>query len=298
MNLTNLKAIKSVCKRYGIIPSKNKGQNFLIDRAALDLIAGALHLGPDDTILEIGPGTGVLTRELCAKAGNVVAVELDKGVIEMLKETTRDCKNLEIIQADILSLSDREILEIILEDKTLLPPASSLQPNFKLVANIPYNITSAILRKFLENAPRPQEMALLMQKEVAQRAAARPGKMSLLSVSVQYYGHPEIVGFVDRSSFWPVPEVDSAVLKITGIGRGLPEKLSLEEEKAFFRLARIGFSARRKQLQKNLSGGLRMEAGEIMKIMGKCGIGPRARAQDLSLENWADLSRELLSRLK
>jgi len=277
MDLTDFKTIKYLLQKRGLAPQRRFGQNFLIDREALDKITAAADLRPDDIVLEIGPGLGVLTRELCRRAKKVVAVEFDERMLEILRETTmEDCRNLEIVNEDILKFQ---------------PTAYKLQAtSYKLVANLPYNITSAVLRKFLSGEPRPREMVVLVQKEVAERIVAAPGEMSLLAVSVQFYGRPAIVDYVFKKSFWPEPEVDSAILKISAIGRGISARLSAAEEVNFFRLVKIGFAARRKQLQNNLAAGLKLENQAVREIIVGAGLDAKVRAQDLGLEDWLKLA--------
>ncbi|MEK9129825.1 MAG: 16S rRNA (adenine(1518)-N(6)/adenine(1519)-N(6))-dimethyltransferase RsmA, partial [Patescibacteria group bacterium] len=188
--------IKFLCEKYGLHPQRQMGQNFLIDKNILNKIIQAADLKKDDIILEIGPGLGILTQELAKRVKKIIAVELDKKIAEILKYELKKINNLEIIQNNILKTQDLKC---------------KIQNNkYKIVANIPYNITSAILRKFLSEKPKPYEMILLIQKEVAKRIIAKPKEMSLLSVSVQFYGQPKIISIVSKNSFWPKPKVDSA----------------------------------------------------------------------------------------
>jgi 16S rRNA (adenine1518-N6/adenine1519-N6)-dimethyltransferase len=301
MDLTNLATIKSLCKKYGIRPSKEFGQNFLIDGEVLETMVQAADLKKDDIVLEIGPGFGVLTAELARRVGRVVAVEADRRLVEALREILAECKNVEIIQEDILKFP--------ISPASTSPSASRGEAGnfqnygYKIVSNLPYQITSAVFRKFLENEPRPSEITVMVQKEVADRICAGPrlrqgyggrrGEMSLLSLSVQFYGQPEIVATVPRRAFWPEPEVDSAILKIFNI-QEVSEKNKKEiSPENFFRLAKIGFSARRKQLQNNLAGGLRLSNKTVQDILVKLGFDQRIRAQDLSIEDWIRLINNL-----
>ncbi len=193
--------IKNLLLKYSARPSKGLGQHFLIDKKVLHKIIQAADLKPGDVILEVGPGIGILTLELAKKVKKVVAVEKDFKMIAVLKEVLRDYKNVEIVRDDILKVN---LNDFILKPKT-----------YKIVANIPYYLTSHLIRKFLEIDNPPKEMILMIQKEVAQRIVARPPKMSLLAVSVQFYAKPEIITFVSKKSFWPQPKVDSAIIKIT-----------------------------------------------------------------------------------
>lgn len=279
MELSSLTTIKSLCKKYDVRPSKEFGQNFLIDGEVLETMVQAADLKKDDVVLEIGPGFGVLTTELAERVGRVVAVEADRRLVGILREVVADFKNVEIIESDILKFQISDLRF----------------PNYgyKVVANLPYQITSAALRKFLENESRPSEIIVMVQKEVAERICAPAGEMSLLSLSVQFYGQPEIVATVPRRAFWPEPEVDSAILKIFNI-QEVSEKNKKEiSPENFFRLAKIGFSARRKQLQNNLAGGLRLSNKTVQDILVKLGFDQRIRAQDLSIEDWIRLINNL-----
>src|SRR3989344_2057421 len=209
MELTSPKEIKGLLSKYETRPSKGLGQNFLIDKNILEKIIESADLKSGDTVLEVGPGIGTLTKELAQKAGKVIVVEKDQKMIEILKETlavfsaqggsASGGKNIEIIQGDILKLS---------------PKPYTLNP-YKVVAKIPYYLTSPLIRKFLEQENPPQEIILMIQKEVAQRICAKPPNMSLLAVSVQFYAEPKIISFVPKSCFLPAPKIDSAIIKIT-----------------------------------------------------------------------------------
>ena len=285
--------------KYKILPQRQKGQNFLIDEEVLEKIVLAAELKKEDQVLEIGPGLGVLTRELVLCAGRVVSVELDKKLIWAVKKELKEFKNLEILEGDILrfqisdpSASSGQVLRF---DPLQLPLGKGEGTKYKLVANLPYNITSIVLRKFLENDNRPELMVLMVQKEVGERVVARPGEMSLLALSVQFYAQPEIVSLVSKNSFWPAPEVDSAIIRIRPFSsEEIKNRLGEElDEKMFFRIARIGFSARRKQLQNNLANGLKIDNEKIKEILAKLKINPLARAQDLSVDLWLELAREV-----
>ena len=279
MDLTDLNVIKSFGKKYGVRPSKEFGQNFLIDREVLETIVQAADLKKDDVVLEVGPGFGVLTSELVGQVGRVVAVEADKKMAKILKEILEAPKNLEVVENNILKLQVSEY--------------GFRNYEYKLVANLPYQITSAVFRKFLSEEPRPNEITVMVQKEVAERICAKAGEMSLLSLSVQFYGQPEIVAIVPRRAFWPEPEVDSAIIKISNI-KNIYERNKKEIDPGkFFRLAKIGFSSRRKQLQNNLAGGLRLKNEEVQNILIKLGFDPKIRAQDLGVDNWISLVNRL-----
>lgn len=275
---------RQILDRYGIAPKQSLGQNFLYDEGLLARIAAAADLSPDDAVLEIGPGLGALTRQLAQAAGRVVAVELDDRLLPVLRYELEPFANVEIVHGDILSFD----------------PASRFDGPFVVIANVPYYITGAILRRLLEGRPRPRRMVLTIQREVADRLTARPPDMSLLAVSVQYYGSVRLVGTVKAGAFWPRPEVDSAVIRVDveerHLGGGAGVQGSEGEEEAFFRVVRAGFSEKRKQLKNNLRRlGLSDEA--IAAALEGAGIDGRRRAETLEVGEWEQLV-ETLNRAK
>lgn len=234
-------------------------------------------IGKDNTVLEIGPGLGVLTKELSKKCVKVIAVEKDKklaGFLAELKNKKLLGGNVEIINGDILKLNIEEIIK-----------KHSVGGDYKLVSNIPYYITSPVIKLFLENKIQPKLIILLIQKEVAERICATAGKMSVLALGVQIYGQPEIVDYVSRVSFYPQPEVDSAILKIKNIKKDFHN----DYYGKIFRIIKIGFSSKRKTLANNLSAGLRIEKNKASEILKKAGIDPGLRAQELGLKDWERL---------
>lgn len=248
------------------------GQHFLNNPAIIKKIISHSAIKKDDTVLEIGPGEGVLTEKLCSEADRVLAIELDSKLEIVLREKLKDRKNLEIIFDDILKVN---LPKILTERKF---------KHYKLIANIPYYITSKIIRLFLETELQPQEMILMIQKEVAQRIAAKPGEMSVLAVSVQYYSEAEILFDVPRENFNPPPEVDSSVIKIFNLKKSNPQK-----DKKFFQIVKAGFCARRKTLINNLSNSLHLDKKEVEQKLTSCQLSPQIRAQELSLEDWKKL---------
>lgn len=273
-----------------LYPKKSLGQNFLRDENVLQKIIQAANLSPADLVLEIGPGEGILTEALAKKAGRVIAVEIDKNLAENLKKRFASNKKVGIINADILKINLSDLLS------AYKLKASS----YKLVANIPYYITSLIIRFFLENKLPPQEMILMVQKEVAERIVSKPGRMSLLSVSVQYYARPELLFYVDKKSFYPVPEVDSAVIRITPYLSPSPVLITKhplpqageedKKNKGFFRVVKAGFSAKRKTLVNNLSNSLHLEKNIVEEKIKSAGFKSAVRAQELSVEDWKKLA--------
>lgn len=259
-------------------PKKSLGQNFLKDRSVLEKIIKAADLKADDFVLEIGSGQGVLTEELVKYAGKVLGIEIDKNLADGLKNKFAGNNKLEIINDDVLKINLPELIE-----------KNNFQ-NYKVIANIPYYITSPIIQLFLETKYPPAEMILMVQKEVAERIVARPGQMSILAVSVQYYADAELLFSVDKTAFWPVPEVDSAVIKISNI----KFQISKTESKNFFRTVKSGFCSKRKTILNNLSSSFHLSKKDAEEKIKKAGIDPGARAQELSIDDWKKLSQEFI----
>jgi len=268
-------SIISLLKKYDLRPRKGLGQNFLVDPFHLEKIIEAADLSPEDTVLEIGPGPGTLTRFLTEAVGQVIAVELDPHMIHLLQKEYGNRPNLSIIEADILKT-----------DVSQLITSSS----FKVVANLPYYITSAVMRHLLESTPRPQRIVVTVQKEVAQRIVAQPGKMSILAVSVQFYGQPTLVHRIPAGAFYPPPKVDSAVVRIDTFAQ---PPVAISDVDHFFRVVKAGFSQKRKQLKNSLAGGLRQAMPDVMSALQRAEIDPSRRAETLSLPEWGRLAEEL-----
>lgn len=258
-------------------PKKSLGQNFLKDEAVLNRIIEAANLSNDDVVIEVGPGQGALTGKLVEKCKQVIAVELDDRLIEPLHTKFVGINNLEIIHDDILKIN----LPQLVGEKLKVD-------NYKVVANIPYYITAPIIRLFLETKIPPSEVIFMVQKEVAERICAKPGEMSILAVSVQYYAKAEFCFTVFKESFDPVPKVDSAILRITRNNN--QETITKEETKKFFRVVKSGFSAKRKTLINNLSNGLQIDKKEIEEKLLSLGFSANTRAQELGVEDWKKLS--------
>lgn len=258
---------------------KSLGQNFLKDGEVLGRIIKAAKLSVEDVVVEVGPGQGALTELLAGVCKKVVAVELDDRLIQPLHTKFVGNENVEVIHDDILKLNLPELME-----KELTANAAG---GYKVVANIPYYITAPIIRLFLETKIPPSEVIFMVQKEVAERITAKPGEMSILAVSVQYYAKAEFLFTVFKESFDPVPKVDSAIIKITRNKN--QEEISKEEVKKFFRIVKSGFSAKRKTLINNLSNGLQIDKKEIEEKLGSIGFSPSVRAQELGVEDWKKL---------
>jgi 16S rRNA (adenine1518-N6/adenine1519-N6)-dimethyltransferase len=272
---------RGLLRRYGLHARKKLGQHFLVDRGVLEVILEAATLTATDVVIEIGPGLGVLTRELAKRAGRVTAIELDDRLAAALQEDLASLHNVNVVNGDILKLDPAGLLR---EAGLTVDPGSPV--SYKVVANLPYYITAPVLRHFLETSVKPQVMVVMVQKEVAETIAARPGRLSLLSISVQFYGEPVIVDYVPAASFYPVPEVDSAVLKIDVYPK---PRVDAGDENSFFKLVRAGFSAARKQLVNSLAQRLGIPRIEILTFLEKAGIEPKRRAETLSLDEWARL---------
>lgn len=253
---------------------KSLGQNFLKSIPALNAIVLAGEIKKDDIILEIGPGKGALTEKLLEKSGKVIAIEKDKDLLEILQE-----KFKEEIKNGKFVLINEDVLNYEIKEK-----------NYKIIANIPYNITGAILKKFLTSENQPERMVLMVQNEVAKRIVAKDGDESILSISVKAYGKPKIIMKVPARYFSPAPKVDSAIIAINNISRETFNKNNIKEEK-FWELVKNGFAHKRKVLVSNLKDLYKKE--KILEIFEKLNISEKTRAEDLTLENWIAITKML-----
>ncbi len=271
--------VRALLSKYNLHPKRGLGQNFLVDSEVLRSITEAAELCPSDAVLEIGPGLGVLTKELLQRARCVLAVELDGALTQVLREELRDIQGLEVLQADILKIAHGEEVR-----------ARCATEAYKVIANLPYYITSHVLRRLLEHPPRPELLVVMVQREVAERAVAAPGEMSLLALSVQLYSEPEIVSVVPRGAFLPPPDVESAVLRMRTRTDPLFPDITPE---FFFWVAGAGFGQKRKTLLNSLSSNLKLDKRVVAEALRTASVDPGARAQQLSLEEWAELCRSL-----
>lgn len=267
MKLTTIIDIKKTLKTFGVYANKEIGQHFLIDEKVLDKIIETADIDNNDVILEIGPGLGILTKELCKRSKEVVAIELDESMIPVVKTSCLKNSNLKVVNANALEFD------------------LSTFYNYKVVSNLPYYITSPLIKKFLTSDYQPTEMILLVQKEVAERICAKPSRMSILAISVQFYGNPSLVDIVKKESFYPTPKVDSAILKI----RVYKKPLFNVDQKLFFRLVKAGFGEKRKQMINSFSGGMSLGKDEVEKIFKMAGIDPQYRAESLSMTDWGKI---------
>lgn len=257
-------------------PRKSLSQHFLTDPDALDAIVDAAELAPGDRVVEIGPGLGVLTRRLLATGAQVIAVELDARLADYLRGELGSVRTFTLVESDALALHPRELF--------------AGEP-MKVVANIPYHITSPLLHAFLEGARPPELTVLLVQREVAERVAAPPGEMSYLSVFVQNVTDAEVVAIVPAAAFEPAPAVDSAVLRLRR--RTTPVVADGEGREPFYRVVQAGFRQRRKQVHNGLSRELPVERSVVTSALAACGVHPERRPQTLSVDEWACLTERL-----
>lgn len=280
MNLTSTKVIKNLLTEYNLRPAEELGQNFLIDKYALKKIVEAADLKAGDIVLEIGPGLGTLTQELAQRVWRVIVVEKDAGLFEILQENLKNFSNIKFIRDDILEVN------LALDYRIMLF-------NYKIVANLPYSIVAPVIRKFLEEPEnRPNEMTLLVQKEVAQRICSKPPDMNLLALSCQFYGSPKTIDYIPKESFWPQPKVDGAILKISEINSEFYQTRRIEvNPELFFKIIKAAFSQPRKQLINNLPQGLQITDAALKNWLLKNDILPSQRAETLNMEDWIKLTK-------
>jgi 16S rRNA (adenine1518-N6/adenine1519-N6)-dimethyltransferase len=266
------KQIKEMLAFYKIKRKDHLGQNFLVNFGVLDLIVEAADLTKKDTVIEVGPGIGNMTCRLAEKAGKVIAVEKDPFLIPPLSSRLNSFSNVDIANKDILKFD-----------------FSSLPKKFKVVANIPYYLTSKLIQLLMTLPDKPGLIVLLVQKEVGERIAAKPGDMSVLGVSVQFFADASMLVYVPKEDFWPKPEVDSCVIKI------IPKKkfLQVDDEKFFFRMVKAAFAGKRKQIHNTLSGNLKIAQDKIEQALKAANLDPKTRPQELSLKDWTNLYQSL-----
>lgn len=267
-------SVRRLLRQFDIRPRKGIGQNFLISERLLQRIVEAAELDEHDVVLEVGAGLGALTCRLAQHCGRVVAVEVDNRLVPLLEQAASAYPNIEVNQGDILAIE----------------PGDLVSSPYKMVSNLPYYITSAVLRHFLEARARPSALVVTVQREVAERITARPGKMSLLAVSVQLYGRPRVVAKAPPGAFYPSPRVQSAVVRVDV--HNTPQ-VAVDDIQSFFDVVRAGFAQRRKQLRNSLSQGLSLTTEEVTRAIRRSGLDEKQRPQELSIAQWARLSREL-----
>lgn len=265
--------VKKILQRIGLRPQQAAGQNFLLDERVAESMVAAADVQADDVVLEIGPGLGILTAALLQTGAHVVAVELDQRLFNYLRRRWSGEKRLRLVNGDIFRLN--------------LGQELGTTP-YKLVANLPYSGTSLVFRNFLTLPPRPTSLTVMVQRDVAKRLTAQPGQMSLLALTTQYYCRPSILFDVTPNQFFPIPKVFSTVIHCDELQPVRPDV-----DAVVFRIIRAGFSARRKQLHKNLTSSLRLDHGRVTAAIEKTRLAPTVRAQELSLENWLTLAKVL-----
>ncbi len=268
---SQIKRVKDLLAAQNRRARKGLGQHFLVDRSYLKHIAGAAELGADDVVIEVGSGLGVLTEELVKAAGRVIAVEIDEALADSLPQAS----NLTVVKSDILATSPDQLLG-----------ADVL--SYKVVANLPYNIASQVIRRFLEADAKPSLMVVMVQREVAKNMIAAPPQMNLLAVGVQLYGRPKLVCKVPPAAFYPRPRVDSAIVRIDVYDK---TAVGVDDVNTFFRVVKAGFSTKRKQLHNSLSLGLGVPVTRTMKLLAEANIGHKRRAQTMTLDEWAKVAR-------
>lgn len=270
---------KKLLRLYNIHTKKKLGQHFLVDDAVLEKILSAAELTKNDTVIEVGPGLGLMTQELAKRAGWVIAIELDNRLAALLQDNLQT-ENVVVLNEDVLGTEPAKLL------KGSAPHFPPQLHSYKVVANLPYYITSPVLRHFLEAPIKPETMVVMVQKEVAETIAAKAGDRSVLSIAVQFYGKPSIVANVPAASFFPPPEVDSAIVKIDVYKK---PPVAVSDVEGFFKLVRAGFTAARKQVANSLAKGLDLPKEEVLALLAKAKIDPQRRAETFTLEEWATL---------
>ena len=260
---------RSSAEMAQVYPRKSLGQHFLVDYGALRRVSDAADIQPTDTVVEVGPGTGLLTRLLAEKAAQVIAIEMDESLVSRLGQDLSDLHNVSIVHGDAREWD----------------PAPVGRP-YKMVSNLPYYAATPIIRRFLECPSPPSVMAVTIQREVAQSMTANPGEMHILSVAVQLYGKPRIMGYIRPGSFRPPPKVTSAIVRINVYDK---PALALDNTDAFFQIVRAGFSSARKQLRNSLANSFDLSGTKMEELLREAGINPRLRAEALSLEDWGRL---------
>ncbi|HVO42934.1 MAG TPA: 16S rRNA (adenine(1518)-N(6)/adenine(1519)-N(6))-dimethyltransferase RsmA [Aggregatilineales bacterium] len=268
---------KYLMDTFGLEPKKSLGQNFLHDPGVLEKIVSTAALRPEDTVLEIGPGTGALTVHLAQSGARVVAVEIDERLLPILERQLGDFQNVKLVHGDILEIEPDRLVG---------------DEDYVVVANLPYYVTSAILQHMLAASHKPRRMVITVQQEVAERIVARPGDLNVLAISVQFYGTPRIAARVNPAVFWPRPDVASAVLVVDICDKPV---VDVPSEADFFKVVRAGFGQKRKQLKNSLGAGLSLTHAAAEEVLISAGIDPSRRAETLSLADWAAVTRVLVA---
>lgn len=272
--------LKEIAARYGLTPSKAYGQNYLISPHPIEAMIDAGELSSKDTIIEVGPGFGVLTLALAPRVKKVIAFEIERKLEKYWEEKQRELGNVEVVWGNVLKeIGEKEY---------------ALPRKYKVLANLPYQITSPVLRLFLEASNKPERLVVMVQKEVALRICAKKGEMSLLAVSVQYYGEPKIVTKVGRGSFWPSPKVDSAVISITTLQHNNTTTQRQNEDSGyFFKVVKAGFAHPRKQVWRNLAEGLKLDKEFVQEVLQEVTGDEKVRAEEISVHEWREVVEKM-----
>jgi 16S rRNA (adenine1518-N6/adenine1519-N6)-dimethyltransferase len=276
----NKKELEFLLNKYNLTPNKIRGQNFLISDDILDKMISASQISKSDLVLEVGPGLGALTSRLVKEAKQVVAYEVDKNFKRPLDKLAGVSGNLEIFWQDILSVTEKQIEEVLLKHKT---------NKYKIVANIPYYLTAKFIQKFIQNKHKPETMTLMLQKEVAERIVSKDKKESMLSLSLAFYAQTRIVSFLGKENFYPAPKVDSAVLLIEKI-KSWDYKT---DEKFTWQMIHRGFASKRKKLINNLLTDPKLDKEKLTNIFLEMGLDLNIRAERLSVDNWLTLVKKI-----
>ncbi len=285
MDLASKREIVELLEKHQTKPIKGLGQNFLINKEALKKII--LLVEPESNVVEIGPGIGTLTKELSKKSKKIIAIEKDKKMVEILKKTLKNFKNIKIVSEDILKISNSQLCLLYRNNFNHKNQPIS---DYSVISNLPYYIAAAIIRKFLETKKPPKKMVLTIQKELAQRICSSPPKMNILAVSVQFYADCKIIFNISKNSFWPQPKVDSSIIEI------IPQNYFYNEtfRNNFFNVVKAGFSRPRAQLLNNISKKLKLEKKDVKKKLLKLNIDPKQRAETIKINEWINLTKNLI----
>ena len=276
--------LKEQLRRHHLWAKKSLGQNFLVDENALNAVVQAAELSPDDHVVEVGAGTGLLTTRLAPLVGRLTSLEYDESLLPLLRENTASFKNVEVLHQDALKFQVSSVQEV--SDKNLKFKIE----NYKVVANIPYYITSPLIKHFLTQEVQPSVLVFLIQKEVAEKICSKKKGKTVLTIETQVFGEPEVVATVPASSFYPSPKVDSAVLRVRVYDKPLVDETMMG---SFIKVLHAGFSQKRKKLTNSLAAGLHIKAEEAKAFLERAGIDPGARAEHLEVADWERLTKTI-----
>ncbi len=277
MDLTNPADLIKLSRIYGLKPSKHYGQNFLISRKPVDKMMRAARVEKNDIVLEVGPGFGLLTLALAQATKRVIGFEIERRLLPYWQKKLKELENVDIVWGNALA-NFQAVAEMI--------------PRYKVISNLPYQITGRMLKIILESENRPHVIVVMVQKEVAERICAGAGRMTLLSASVRYFGNPEIISVIGRGKFWPRPKVDSAILRVQIKGHALPDP---DLEKKFFQYIKAGFAGKRKQVYKNLANKFNFDKDKVKRALARVVGNDKARAQDITVYQWLEIIQKLES---